>query len=81
MEQFRGKIEVRLQNEGSKSEGYYAFLVDAEGGGDVKLSREGAYPAGDPFFAELDGREVVLTGEMSHGWLVVQSIDETTEKS
>lgn len=70
---------MRLRNEGSKSEGYYAFLVRDRDGDALRLTREGVPPADDPLFAALDGREVVATGEMSHGWLVIQSIDEIIE--
>lgn len=90
MERYEGVILIRLQNAGSKSEGRYAFLVRDDDMSVQKLCREGVPPADDPFFAAYDRQEVVVTGRMSHGWLVADrveaavhtddtDIDETTE--
>lgn len=90
MERYEGVILIRLQNAGSKSEGRYAFLVRDGDMSVLKLCREGVPPADDPFFAAYDRSEVVVTGHMSHGWLVADTveaavhtedtdIDETTE--
>ena len=65
MERYQGVILIRLQNAGSKSEGHYAFLV-----------REGAVPADDPYFVPFDRQEVVVTGTMSHGWLVASAVEQ-----
>ena len=49
MERYQGVILIRLQNAGSKSEGHYAFLVRDDDMSVVKLCREGAVPADDPY--------------------------------
>lgn len=67
MERYQGVILIRLQNAGSKSEGHYAFLVRDDDMSVVKLCREGAVPADDPYFVPFDRQEVVVTGTMSHG--------------
>ena len=66
MERYQGVILIRLQNAGSKSEGHYAFLVRDDDMSVVKLCREGAVPADDPYFVPFDRQEVVVTGTMSH---------------
>ena len=67
MERYQGVILIRLQNAGSKSEGHYAFLVRDDDMSVVKLCREGAVP---------DRQEVVVTGTMSHGWLVASAVEQ-----
>lgn len=62
MERYQGVILIRLQNAGSKSEGHYAFLVRDDDMSVVKLCREGAVPADDPYFVPFDRQEVVVTG-------------------
>ena len=59
MERYQGVILIRLQNAGSKSEGHYAFLVRDDDMSVVKLCREGAVPADDPYFVPFDRQEVV----------------------
>ena len=54
MERYQGVILIRLQNAGSKSEGHYAFLVRDDDMSVVKLCREGAVPADDPYFVPFD---------------------------
>ena len=76
MERYEGVILVRLQNAGSKSEGRYAFLVRDDDMSVLKLCREGVPPADDPFFAAYDRQEVVVTGCMSHGWLVASAVEQ-----
>ena len=76
MERYEGVILVRLQNAGSKSEGRYAFLVRDDDMSALKLCREGVPPADDPFFVAYDRQEVVVTGRMSHGWLVASAVEQ-----
>ena len=76
MERYQGVILIRLQNAGSKSEGHYAFLVRDDDMSVVKLCREGAVPADDPYFVPFDRQEVVVTGTMSHGWLVASAVEQ-----
>lgn len=75
MERYQGVILIRFQNAGSKSEGHYAFLVCDDDMSVVKLCREGAAPADDPYFVPFDRQEVVVTGRMSHGWLVADTVE------
>ena len=72
MERYQGVILIRLQNAGSKSEGHYAFLVRDDDMSVVKLCREGAVPADDPYFVPFDRQE----GTMSHGWLVASAVEQ-----
>lgn len=75
MERYRGVILVRQQNAGSKSEGRYAFLVRDDDMSVVKLCREGAEPVDDPYFEPFDRQETVVTGRMSHGWLIAEAVE------
>ncbi len=68
VERYQGVILIRLQNAGSKSEGHYAFLVRDDDMSVVKLCRDGAVP--------FDRQEVVVTGTMSHGWLVASAVEQ-----
>lgn len=74
MEQYQGIILIRLQNVGSKSEGRYAYLVRDDDMSTVKLCREGVPPVDDPYFAPFDRQEAVVTGRMSHGWLIAEAV-------
>jgi len=58
----QGTLSIRLQNKGSKSEGLYAILTDAE---EKKwtLYRPEYYPANDEFFTPFDGHQVSVEGE------------------
>ncbi len=76
MERYQGVILIRLQNAGSKSEGHYAFLVRDDDMSVVKLCRDGAVPVDDPYFVPFDRQEVVVTGTMSHGWLVASAVEQ-----
>lgn len=75
MERYRGVILVRQQNAGSKSEGRYAFLVRDDDMSVVKLCREGAAPVDDPYFEPFDRQQTVVTGHMSHGWLIAEAVE------
>lgn len=70
-----GKIEYRMSDSGSKSEGFRAFLTDEEGR-IYKLYRADRLPYGDPFFQPLDGMEaeVVGTFEEDTGYFLVETI-------
>lgn len=75
MKEYKGKIELRIENVGTKSEGCYAYLEHAEG--ELQLCREGQYPVNDPYFEPYKGAEVVISGTESHGWLIVETIVPT----
>lgn len=66
---------VRLQNVGTKSEGRYAYLVRDDDMNAVKLCREGQAPFNDPYFAAFDRQEVVVSGRISHDWLIVETVE------
>lgn len=75
MEHYQGIILIRLRNVGSKSEGRYAYLVRDDDMSAVKLCREGVPPVDDPYFEPFDRQEAVVTGRMSHGWLIAEAIE------
>lgn len=79
MECYTGVILIRLQNAGSKSEGRYAFLVRDDDMSVLKLCREGVPPADDPFFVPYDRQEAVVTGRVSHGWLVADAVETAAD--
>ena len=74
-----GKLTIRLQNQGTKSEGLYALLMDSEGKSWI-LYRENHYPAGDEFFTPFDGHQVSVEGEQEiEKYSCVDEIKEETE--
>ena len=73
MEEYKGKIVLREENPGTKSEGYCAYLECIEGQS-IQLCRNGQYPVNDPYFEPYDGVEVTISGSESHGWLIVETI-------
>ena len=79
-----GKITIRLQNQGTKSEGLYALLMDSEGKSWI-LYRENHYPAGDEFFTPFDGHKVSVEGEQEiEKYICVENItikDEIKEET
>jgi len=82
METYEGILRIGLYNVGSKSEGYYPVLIPAsrrDGGPGrtavVKLGRDGVLPGDNSYFEPYDGRRVLLSGVMSHGWLIVERIE------
>jgi hypothetical protein len=75
MEKFRGILQIRHCNEQSRSEGEFAFLV-AEGGSELELCREGGLPFNDPYYEPYSDLQVEIVGEVRHGVLVVESIEE-----
>ncbi len=73
MEKFRGILEIRHYNEGSRAEGDIAFLV-MEDGSEVELCRAGGVPLNDPYYEPYADATVEIEGEISHGFLVVETI-------
>jgi hypothetical protein len=79
MERYQGVILIRLQNAGSKSEGHYAFLVRDDDIERTLLDSKTIDQAAnrlDPYFVPFDRQEVVVTGTMSHGWLVASAVEQ-----
>lgn len=82
MNTYHGILHVRSANTGSRSEGRYAYLTDAEGA-EQRLCRRDAAPFDDPFFEPFDGLRVEIEGIFRHGWLTVEAIvlaEETSEQ-
>ncbi len=75
MEKFRGVLQIRHRNEESRSEGDFALLVAADGS-ELDLCREGGLPFNDPYYEPYADLQVEITGEVRHGALVVESIEE-----
>lgn len=75
MERYEGVLRYGLHYVGSRSEGRYARLEMADGE-TLPLCRRGVLPNDDPFFEPCDGRLVAVEGTMSHGWLVVERLEE-----
>ena len=76
MEKFKGILQIRHCNQGSHSEGNFAFLV-ADDGSEIGLCREGGYPFNDPYYEPYADLYVEITGTVSHGALIVESIEES----
>lgn len=77
MDRFRGILQIRLCNPQSRSEGRFAFLV--MGDEELELCREGGLPMNDPYYEPFDAKYVEIEGTLSHGALIVESIEETQE--
>ena len=69
----QGTLELRTQNEGSKSEGRYAILL-TDGGTEFTLYRAGNMPMDDAFFAPFDGRIVEVVGVEEAPYFRVEEI-------
>ncbi|MBP3550058.1 MAG: hypothetical protein J6J57_00215 [Alistipes sp.] len=78
MNKFRGVVQIRHYNVGSRSEGDVAFLVRAEEP-ELALCREGGLPINDPYYEPYADKFVEIEGEISHGALIVESITLSTE--
>ncbi len=78
MKEYKGKIVLRIENIGAKSEGRYAYLESTDDRS-IQLCREGAYPVNDSYFEPFEDKEVMISGEESHGWLIVKTIVESHE--
>ncbi len=73
MEKFRGILQIRHCNEGSRSEGDLAFLV-IDNDSELELCREGGVPIDDPYYKPFADMKVEIEGEISHGALIVGTI-------
>lgn len=83
MEKFAGKIEVTLQNIGSKSEGYICYLQSEDNL--YTLFRDNFAEINDSFFYEYSEKNVIVEGELlNNNWLMIDKIEvvhEEQEKS
>ena len=78
MERFKGVVEIRLCNEGSRSEGRYAYLLGEER--EWQLTRKEGVPFDDPYYEVWEGHSVVIEGSESGEYLVVESIADVEEQ-
>lgn len=69
----QGTLELRTQNEGSKSEGRYAILL-TDGGTEFTLYRAGNMPMDDAYFAPYDGFAVEVVGVEEDAYFRVEEI-------
>ena len=69
-----GVVAIRLCNEGSRSEGRFAYLVSEDR--EWELTREGGVPFNDPYYEPFDGLNVIVKGCESGDFIIVDSIDE-----
>jgi hypothetical protein len=75
MDIFRGVVAIRLCNEGSRSEGRFAYLCCEDGG--WELTREGGVPFNDPYYEPFDGLDVEVEGRQSGSFIIVEKISES----
>ena len=74
MDAFIGHIEYKPTGQGSKSEGFGAFLITPEGVS-YRLYRKGVFEISDSFFEPFDQQEVEINGELEEtGFICVISI-------
>lgn len=84
MEHFRGVITYDFLNEGSKSEGYYAHLVDnnIDTPTTYKLCRKDVYSVNDNYFEEFQNREVEVEGvKLMNNWIEVYAVTIVEENT
>jgi hypothetical protein len=67
--ELRGTVVKALYGKGTKSE-HEAVLLDT-GDGTYRLRRAGGNPFADPELDELVGREVVVTGTVHQGTVII----------
>lgn len=74
MDIFIGVLAIRLCNEGSRSEGRFAYLVSEDR--EWELTREGGVPFNDSYYEPFDGMNVIIKGHESGDFIIVDSIAE-----
>lgn len=80
MESYTGVILVKQQNVGSKSEGFYTYLVSERMDTIYRLYRKDVYSANDSYLMSFDRKDVSVYGEVQQEtWLMVESIEELNE--
>lgn len=71
---FEGKLVLKLEGVGSKSEGARAYLETKDG--KYKLYRKGTYEIGDPYFKQFENKNVIVFGELQKGtFIMVEKIE------
>ena len=80
MDEFFGVILVKKLNVGSKSEGFYSYLILDSMDKIFKLYRKDTYAVNDNFLMEFDRKNVRVFGEVQQEtWLMVEKIEELIE--
>lgn len=74
MERYEGILRYGLHYAGSRSEGYYASL-ELDNGDVIFLCRYDVLPRNDTYFESYSGQKVLITGEVSHNWLIVEHLE------
>ena len=66
MEEIKGIVELKFENKDSKSEGFSAYLTTSDEAQPRRLHlyRAGVDSVNDVFFSDLNGKKVVLKGEV-----------------
>lgn len=73
MNTYKGQINIRLMNKGSKSEGEYAFLQTDQA--EYRLIQDGENLINVTEFLEFNGKEVVVEGSViDNRWLLVDKV-------
>ena len=71
---FEGKLVLKLEGVGSKSEGVRAYLETKDG--KYNLYRKGTYEIGDPYFKQFENKNVIVFGELQKGtFIMVEKIE------
>lgn len=74
MDTYTGHIEYKLAGQGSKSEGFMAYLI-TPAGVSYRLYRKGTFEINDSFFKQFDLQEVEVNGELENtGFICVASV-------
>ncbi len=80
MAEYRGVIELRICNEGTKSHGQYAML-NCDDGLCYTLYREGLCEVNDPYFVDFANQQCAVEGQCENDvWICVESIMIETEQ-
>lgn len=73
--QIKGKLQLKWQNPGSKSEGCYAILL-GESEREWRLYRANQLPLNDPYFEPYEGATLCLEGvEEENGYFRVEGLE------
>jgi len=77
METYTGTVLVKKQNIGSKSEGFYTFLISEQMDAIYRLYQKDVFNMNDEFLMSFDRKDVKIIGEIQQDkWLMVNSIEE-----
>lgn len=74
---YSGIVKIRKEAEGSKSEGYYAYLDTGQE--EYRLFRPGMFPVDDEFFSPFKEKNVEIEGVVTDCWLAVEAVSELPE--